>query len=895
MPEYDYVSTPLWQKTLAARSRADDHHSQRERLRVSYLALRETAAVLLSENARSLPDFTVHDISHVDALWETASLMCGDQVVLNPAEAYVLGCAFVLHDAAMGSAAYDMNVPSAFGEQRWRDLVSVAYFQQHGCWPDQEKLDTPPAEIAEVCLATAIRETHAEQARRLVDKPWRSTAGNEIFLIQDLQLREAYGPLIGDLAASHWWPVHMLADRFRQAKGSLPWQPADWIIEPLKLASILRLADATQIDSRRAPTFLFVLRKPQGIAREHWRFQEHVSRPHLNGDRITYTSLRPFSSDDAAAWWLALDYLRSIDEELKKVDALLYDLGRSRLAARAVAGVDSPERFAELFPVSDWRPIDAVVKVTDVPALVGTLGGEQLYGKEPEVAVRELIQNAQDAVLARCALEPDFTDGRVDVRLTENGDSWCLEVSDNGVGMDEETLVHGLLDFGTSGWSSTRVRSRLAGLASGGFQPNGRFGIGFFSVFLLGDQVELITRRYDASMSDARRLSFESSSHRPLLMPLLAQRRASPGTTVRVTLKENLYDAQGLFRRTSDDRLLQVIQRLVLENAVPIRIWEPDAVKPRVIAPFALAAGAPDEVFDRLYPPMTESWQARQEERRLQLRDHFIERAAELLDDSGRRIGLATIWTNLFYYAQGDLRGIVTVNGFRADDTMAFVGYLAGRPSRASRDKVNLIADREQVRHWMRVQEQWLRDSKHFGDLIQLDLAYTLYRTLGSLADDVAFAVTAQGLLRPADIGAWVEQRNEIFISWAPLSWRPSPPHIFHYVSGQDVQLPDHWVVIRQSGYVSPIYDMFPDILNRDSEYEHARHQRTLTWQKFWWRMSGDLFGLFLRAVCQAWSCSLEALLAPLEQRHWSDHYQMDEEGLGSVSGYLLRRPGSFS
>lgn len=896
MPEYDYVSTPLWQKTLAARSRADDHHSQRERLRVSYLALRETAAVLLSENARSLPDFTVHDISHVDALWETASLMCGDQVVLNPAEAYVLGCAFVLHDAAMGSAAYDMNVPSAFGEQRWRDLVSVAYFQQHGCWPDQEKLDTPPAEIAEVCLATAIRETHAEQARRLVDKPWRSTAGNEIFLIQDLQLREAYGPLIGDLAASHWWPVHMLADRFRQAKGSLPWQPADWIIEPLKLASILRLADATQIDSRRAPTFLFALRKPQGIAREHWRFQEHVSRPHLNGDRITYTSLRPFSSDDAAAWWLALDYLRSIDEELKKVDALLYDLGRSRLAARAVAGVDSPERFAELFPVSDWRPIDAVVKVTDVPALVGTLGGEQLYGKEPEVAVRELIQNAQDAVLARCALEPDFTDGRVDVRLTENGDSWCLEVSDNGVGMDEETLVHGLLDFGTSGWSSTRVRSRLAGLASGGFQPNGRFGIGFFSVFLLGDQVELITRRYDASMSDARRLSFESSSHRPLLMPLPAQRRAALGTTVRVVLKENPYDTQGLFRRTSDDQLLQLIQRLVFENAVPIRVWEPDASALRTIPPFALATGSPEDVFDRLYPPLAESWRVGQEKQRLQLRDNFIERAGELLDESGRRIGLATIWTNLLYQGQGVLPGIVTVNGFRADDSIAFVGYLAGQPSRASRDNVSLAADRGQVRQWMRTQERWLRDSKNFDDLSQLELAYSLHNVFGYLADDVAFAITAHGLLRPADVKTWAAQHDEIFLtSGAPLSWRTNPPQVYHYLSGQEVQLPDHLVIIQQRMIRSPLSDVFPDVLNRDCEYEHARHQRTLTWQKFWWRMSGSLYGLVMRDVCQAWSCTMEALLAPLEQRHWSDSYPMDEENLGSVSGYLLRRPGSSS
>ncbi|MFI1331535.1 ATP-binding protein [Streptomyces sp. NPDC020845] len=896
MPEYEFVSTPLWQKTLAARSRADDHHSQRERLRVSYLALRDTAAVLLSENMRSLPEFTVHDISHVDALWETASLMCGDQVTLNPAEAYVLGCAFVLHDAAMGSAAYGMSMPAVLGEQRWRDLVSVAYFQQRGCWPDQEDLDAPPAEIAEQCRATAIRETHAEQARRLVDQPWRSNAGNEIFLIQDLQLREAYGPLIGDLAASHWWPVHMLADRFRQAKGSLTWQPAEWIIEPLKLASILRLADATQIDSRRAPTFLFALRKPQGIAREHWRFQEHVSRPHLNGDRITYTSLRPFAPDDAAAWWLALDYLRSIDEELKKVDALLHDLGRSRLAARAVAGVDSPERFADLFPVSDWRPIDAVVKVTDVPALVGSLGGEQLYGKEPEVAVRELIQNAQDAVLARRALEPDFTDGRVDVRLAESDGSWCLEISDNGVGMDEETLVHGLLDFGTSGWSSTRVRSRLPGLASGGFQPNGRFGVGFFSVFLLGDQVELTTRRYDASMADARHLSFESSSRRPLLTPLSAQGRAALGTTVRVALKDNPYDVKGLLYKTSDDRFLQLIQRLVLENAVPIRIWEPDTAEPHTIPPFALATGAPDEVFDRLYPPLTEGWRIGQEKERLQLRDDFVERATELLDDSGRRIGLATIWTNRIYRGQNDLRGIVTANGFRADETIAFAGYLVGEPSRASRDKVGLVADLGQARRWMRTQEQWLRDSKHFDDLTQLDLAYTFHKVFGALADDIAFAITAQGLLRPADVGAWVEQRDEIFIaSGVSLNWRTSPPHAYHPVLGQEIQLPDHCVVIRQTMFVSPISDAFPDVLNRDCEYEHTRHERTLTWQKFWWRMSGGLYGLFMRAVCQAWSCTMEALLAPLEQRHWSDSCRLDEESLGSVSGYLLRRPASSS
>ncbi|MGW2743930.1 HD domain-containing protein [Streptomyces sp. NPDC001450] len=841
-----------------------------------------------------MPDFTVHDISHVDALWETASLMCGDQVGLNPAEAYVLGCAFVLHDAAMGTAAYRMSVPDALGQQRWRDLVSVAYFHRRGCWPDKEELDAPPAEIVEACQATAIRETHAEQAQQLVDRPWHSSTGNEILLIQDLQLREAYGPLIGELAASHWWSVDKLAARFRTVKGSLTWQPAEWIIEPLKLACILRLADAAQIDSRRAPTFLFSLRKPEGIAREHWRFQEHVSRPHLNGDRLTYTSLRPFLPRDASAWWLALDYLRGVDRELKKVDALLHDLGHRRLAARAVAGVDFPERFAELFPVSDWRPMDATVKVSDVPALVETLGGEQLYGKEPEVAVRELIQNSQDAILARQAVEPDFTDGRIDIRLTGTDGSWYLEICDNGIGMDEETLVHGLLDFGTSGWSSTRIRSRLPGLASGGFQPTGRFGIGFYSVFLLGDQVELITRRYDASVADARRLTFGGPAQRPLLMPLSAQDRAPSGTTVRVALKTNPYDLQGLLRRTSGDRLGQLIRRLVLENAVPIRMWDPGVSEPDILPPFSLATGEPDDVFDRLYPPLTDSWRTGQEKQRLQLRDAFVERATELLDESGRRIGLATLWTDLNYQGRGNFSGVVPVSGFLADQTMAFAGYLAGRPSRASRDQASLVAQPDQLRQWLRTQEQRLRDVGHFGDSVQLELAATLYTAFKGITDDIAFALTADGLLRPANVAAWAAQRDEVFIASGPnVAVRTRPPQIYNYLSGQNVLLPKNWVVVFQRAPHPPFVGSFPDILNRDIEYEFARNHVALTWEKVWWRMSGDLFGLFVRTLCEAWSCNVEALFAPAAERHWSDHAYLDGAAQDPVWGYLLRRPAN--
>jgi hypothetical protein len=892
VPEVGFTSTTLWRNTLAADPRRDDYAEQRELLRNSYLTLRHNAVPLLSEAARSTPDFTVHDISHVDALWETASLVCGEANTLTPAEAYVLGCAFVLHDAAMGLAAYGDGLPTAVGEDKWRDMLSVAYFNSKGSWPEPEVLDSPPTDITEACYVQAIRETHAAQAAKLVDQPWRTVAGNQFYLIQDTELREAYGPLIGELAASHWWEVDLLAERFKRAKGSLPRLPANWIIEPLKLACVLRLADATQIDSRRAPTFLFALRQPGGESFQHWRFQEHVSRPALSGDRVTYTSLRPFEPDATEAWWLALDYLRGVDLELKKVDALLHDLGRNRLAARAVAGVDSPERFAELFPVLGWRPVDAMLRISDVPGLVGTLGGQQLYGTEPEVAVRELIQNAQDAVLARSVVDPDFTDGRVEVRLIEQDGGWTLEVHDNGIGMDEDILVHSLLDFGRSGWSSGQVRAKFPGLAGGGFRPRGRFGIGFFSVFMLGDVVELVSRRYDSAYVDARVLRFDGVTKRPLLTAPKPPQRAAPGTTVRVKLTTSPYAEDGIFNHLNDDKMIELVQRLVLENAVPIRVWESSSPEVAVVPPFTLATGSPEDVFDRLYPPLTDSWLVGREKQRIQLREAFAQRATELFDEEHRRIGLAVLGPDLLFWSQLNYFGIVLVNGFRADEVISFAGYLDGEPNRASRDKVDPVASRGEMSRWLRTQEQRLRDLGQFTDSLQMESGYTMLRANRSLADDYTIGMVENRVLRLGEIGPWAAEREEIFlVSGFPLDVFTRPPHVTHYHSGITVELPDNWVVLCQYSFDEIITKLFPSQLNRDPAYEYARSHKTLTWEKYWWRVSGQIWGLFLKEVCRAWSCDVGSLLAPLAERRWSDTDHLPDPSMGTVFGLRLNRP----
>jgi molecular chaperone HtpG len=113
----------------------------------------------------------------------------------------------------------------------------------------------------------------------------------------------------------------------------------------------------------------------------------------------------------------------------------------------------------------------------DLRGIVDLLS-HHLYAS-PRVYVRELLQNAVDAITAT----GDVHSGRVE--LTTGGDQ--LRVSDNGIGLTE-AQVHELL--ATIGRSSKRDEL--------GFQRHeflGQFGIGLLSCFMVADEIRVHTRR----------------------------------------------------------------------------------------------------------------------------------------------------------------------------------------------------------------------------------------------------------------------------------------------------------------------------------------------------------------------------------------------------------------
>jgi hypothetical protein len=108
--------------------------------------------------------------------------------------------------------------------------------------------------------------------------------------------------------------------------------------------------------------------------------------------------------------------------------------------------------------------------------------------------------------------------------------------------MSERVLVGPLLDFGRSFWNSPLLQDEFPGLESRGVQVVGKFGIGFFSVFQLGEQVKVASRRFDAGVADTRVLEFSSLADRPIIRAQANELPSDFSTRVSVRLKTTVID-----------------------------------------------------------------------------------------------------------------------------------------------------------------------------------------------------------------------------------------------------------------------------------------------------------------------------------------------------------------
>lgn len=690
-----FKQTALW-KAAFEETRTDATQQEQARLAGCYDAMRTRSMALVAKIAGDLPHMTVHDVTHLDALWEMASIAAGDSLDLNPAEAFVFGGAILLHDAAMTLAAFPGGMAELRDQTEWRDLhARYAASVPSG--------DTAAAKEAENrATADALRLLHAKQAENLPMISWMGPQKQPMFIIEDQQVRNFYGQKIGRIAYSHWWGIAKVEEELSGRLGALP-DVTSCTVDLLKVACLLRVADAMHLDQRRAPAFDFALVQPVGISADHWKFQERMATPFVRADALVYTAQPPFEADDADAWWTAFDALQMVDRELRDVDRVLRDRQKKPLVVRRVEGASSPSDLARTVETIGWTPVDSTVRVSDVPKIVASLGGSKLYGSGTAAPLRELIQNGLDAVTARRRLQgrpPKW--GELQVMLQKRDDGFWLCFEDNGVGMSQVVLTGPLIDFGNSFWKSSLAIQEFPGLAAAGMRPRGKYGIGFFSIFMLGDQVRVITRRFDRDTQSGRVLEFRHGlGSRPNL------RNADPkevpidgGTRVEVKLKINPFEPDGLLYRKDifDEKKTVKLSRVIAAIApacdVAITVTELDEITGSTAAGDWLEInsatllnrimGDDDDLFAEEHDDGTVTCARPWEE------------LTELRDEDGKLYGRARIdaaneWSS---------SGLLTVDGLAASKIGLVAGILLGVETTASRNAASPIVPAPVLASW---------------------------------------------------------------------------------------------------------------------------------------------------------------------------------------------------
>ena len=149
---------------------------------------------------------------------------------------------------------------------------------------------------------------------------------------------------------------------------------------------------------------------------------------------------------------------------------------------------------------SESRPFEAQPFQADVAKLLHLMV-HSVYA-DKSVFLRELIANAADAcerlryeAIAAPALLGEDVKPRITVAL--DGQANSLTVEDNGIGMSRDEMIDALGTIARSGTKAFLERIEAAqkddGAAGGALI--GRFGVGFYSAFMVAERVDVISRR----------------------------------------------------------------------------------------------------------------------------------------------------------------------------------------------------------------------------------------------------------------------------------------------------------------------------------------------------------------------------------------------------------------
>ena len=503
---------------------------------------------------------------------------------LNSADVAVLVCASLLHDLAMhltefGFQAlingqshsplpwFNLDLHGRVGDLSWIEewdnyRSEVKRFCDHDFflvlgdlpppsqvihWLETELPDNPIEWTGadKLLIGEFVRRKHGRLAHEIAMFGFPGLSAADFPILDEILPKLA--DIIGTVARSHSLPIREAAQYFEE---TYPKDRRPRGVAALYHMALLRVADYLQIEFDRAPPILLSLRSPKvPLSVEAWDQHQAIEHVSYTVEDKVGIKVELKSAISLVTYLQVREIIDGLQREMDLSSAVLSE----KYGRLSEEGMDRL-RLGKLRVNSNYKDTSLLNKLPFVaepisfeadPHLMGLMV-EPLYGRFPEFGIRELLQNAIDAVLERRHYESKhpgtLSPGEgweVLVEIaSEDGKNFVLTITDKGIGMTAETVRDFFLKAGASFRDSRRWQEEFRdGMGRSQVQRSGRFGVGVFAGFLLGDELEVQTRH----VSQLNGLSFTARRSSDLIQ-IRKKQNAEHGTTIRITLSERIIE-----------------------------------------------------------------------------------------------------------------------------------------------------------------------------------------------------------------------------------------------------------------------------------------------------------------------------------------------------------------
>ncbi len=454
------------------------------------------------------PHYSLHDCTHSETIINNIGRIVGLKALekMSSIDLWLILCAAFYHD--VGMVVLSNEKISSFQDNEFVDFLKMCQSEESSPLYDyaicfeikgnkvyykNDLLSAQNYDAARFLLAEFFRSKHGERANDS--------------LCSDISINLPGSPIpkriidvLGNICYAHTLSFDKVLE--------LPFCEAGIDQEdchPRYIACLLRLGDLLDIDNNRFSEILFQT-LPSVPIDSIWHKEKHMSIRHLQINETKIEAIAECDEYDVAditnRWFSMID--SELYHQMKNWNDIVPDvsygflptLGNLDVELKGFDTINGKERPS--FKIDSSKAIEL-------------LQGAGLYN-EPHQCIRELLQNSVDATILRVFIESEeneepikdkeefykrFNNKPIKVTITkerieQDKVSWLIRISDCGIGMSKNDLLY-LTTTGSSNKNSEK--KKIIAQMPEWMRPSGTFGIGFQSVFLLTDTVDITTRK----------------------------------------------------------------------------------------------------------------------------------------------------------------------------------------------------------------------------------------------------------------------------------------------------------------------------------------------------------------------------------------------------------------